>query len=666
MPTISASPNPVGVYAPSTGQATTMVSWNTESAANGTVSYSENGGLDQPLGGGMPAGDVWLPVNLGSTYRLSLKVPGGVAGGGGAPVEVESAMVTTFDLRAEIAAGFSQAYVPKLRPQMITNLVVKPGIDTVRLSFRTTFPTIPTTELRDSAGNWIDGRMPLFGGLRKRHEVEFGFEEALALNHEHSFKIEAFAPPGANISPNKAVVEGKFITGRRHVDVMFETLDVHDDGDSGGAGEFRIRFTAGDVATGAQLGNYAYFAGDISDDDPPIDLGKTLSLTDAHRKLWVEVLAHENDHELGIKHLLVWPTPYDGPSGIYRDDGVEEIVRLVIDVDVDTDPGRWMIPFELRTGDWPLDFVVTGHLGVHAFEGTFISTKIGKLGPPSQSSAYLTEPGSIAVLAVGGVGERTEDVGIGGDGAFYHRSRRRQRAGTGGGSGWTRVELPGRGTPAIAASGKTLDLIDLDARGGVILCRFDPSRPKSAKWRKLGGNFQHVIPALKFGKTKGAEPGLILFGIADDGDLFVRDAHGDGTDWDRLGDRPVRAVAPVSAPGVRAALCAVSDSGALLHFEQRGGRWRQQELARVPGDGQTQLLTTAFIDQTDGKASKSRSRDLIIAAMSEEYRVRALRWPDYPAGSPETRWQDLGPVQGLLAEKKGNAPKRRGSTAKTK
>ncbi|HEX6604544.1 MAG TPA: hypothetical protein VF027_06670, partial [Sphingomicrobium sp.] len=385
-----------------------------------------------------------------------------------------------------------------------------------------------------------------------------------------------------------------------------------------------------------------------------------------HRELWLQVIASEDDGDPwgGIHARGIRPV-YDGPGGKYEDDGQTEFVELTITKSVETDPGRTSIPFELRTGDWPLDFVVAGHLMVNATEGSVVSTKMGKLGPPSQSSTFLTDPGDIARLAVGGVEERTEDVALGGDGAFYHRSIRRERSKTGGGSEWTRVELPGRGTPAVAAVGDMLELIDLDDRGAVLQARYDPRKGRGAKWRRLGGDFAHVVPVVEPGKGRGAEPGLVLFGIAADGDLFVRNAGADGGDWSRLGDRPVRAVAPVSAAGSRTALLAVDDHGALLHFERRNGRWRQQELSSVPGDRPTQLLTAVIADQPDGKDPKKVRRDLMIAAMGEDRAVRLLRWPDYPAGSPETRWQDLGSVQDLLAIAPAGPARRRRASAKS-
>jgi hypothetical protein len=56
------------------------------------------------------------------------------------------------------------------------------------------------------------------------------------------------------------------------------------------------------------------------------------------------------------------------------------------------------------------------------------------------------------------------------------------------------------------------------------------------------------------------------------------------------------------------------------------------------------------IDQVEGEDLKSMRRDLVIGAMSEDHRVRILRWPAYPTGAPEKRWKELGSVQDLLGE----------------
>ena len=664
MPTIIASPNPVGIYSVNV-PTFTIVSWDTETPSNGFVEYSENGGDPSPLGSAAPSGSVPLQVKLGSTYRLSLKtktVSGGL-------VEVASAMVATFDLRQQMAAGFSQAFVPQLGmpamlPQMISGLVVRPGIDMVQISFRTTLPTIPTTELRDEAGNWVDGKLPLFGGLRTRHNVEFGFEEALALNHKHSFRIEAFGPTGDPASPNKAVITGEFMTGRRHADVMWEVLDVRNDSDSGGAGELDFLFRVGDVATGAALGPPSFWEGDIVDRNPPVDLGIVMPLTDAHRELWLEVIGDENDQEPygGIAAIGAGPN-FTGPGAEYFDDGDIQRVSLTIVVSIDTDPGRWMIPFELNSPEWPLAFKVTGHLAVRSHVGSVIAPKMTKSKPPPKRDAMLTRPGDMFGLATD-VSGTADLVALGADGSVYHRRRNREGGGRSDRGEWSRIELPGVGKPVVVASGPDkIDLVDLDPRGGVLHCEFDPAKPKRPKWRKLGGNFRQVVPVAESAKRKGMASSLALFGIAQDGSLHVHEARGQGREWTAIGDQPVRAVAPVS--GAAAALLAVGGDGALLHFGRRNGRWRPQAIAGKAPGAATQLLTASVVERVDPKDGNTRRRDLVIGALDSDRQAQMLLWPDYPNGTPEPRWQQLGDLQELMLSP-AEAPKRGRKSVKSK
>jgi hypothetical protein len=61
------------------------------------------------------------------------------------------------------------------------------------------------------------------------------------------------------------------------------------------------------------------------------------------------------------------------------------------------------------------------------------------------------------------------------------------------------------------------------------------------------------------------------------------------------------------------------------------------------------LLTAAFSDREGGKGGRRGQAGLVIAAMGEDHHVRMLRWPDFPAGAPKERWEELGPLQELLA-----------------
>jgi hypothetical protein len=657
MATITASPDAVGFYATG-GQASTIVDWNTGASFPGIVFVAIGGLIEKKLAGqqaaGARRGSLPLRVTYPNFYYLSLKRADNL-------IEIAHTVVTTFDLRQQLAEDFAAAYLPQLRPQMITHLVVKPGVDTVRISFRTTRPTIPTTELRDDNGKWVDGRLPLFGGLQTVHEAKFGIEKPLALDTKHTFKIEAFGATGKKNSPNKAVVTGEFMTGTRTVDVMFETLNVHDDGDPGprGKGEFMFSFGAGEAETGALMGEPAFWPDtgkvDISDDDPPADLDKKISLASAPGRLWLQVIGKEHD-----RTIMPWETGlglgirpvFEGSGSSYHGLEAAQQADVTTILNLGSTPGRRMIPFEMKTDDFPVDFVVTGHVAVNAFVGSTISPKIVKSVPFNRSSAYLTEPGGASRLAVAGISERSELVALGADGALYHRSLAPELPAQSDGGGWTRIELPGRGTPVVVLSVPgMLDVIDLNDDGSVIHCGYDLQKSKGGKWRRLGGRFREIHPAVSIGKARAAGSNVTLFGVADDGGVHVRDAYSEDQSWDRLGDQPVRAIAPVCATGAGTSLFAVGDDGTLVHYSQRNGRWRAEAIGgRVPGEIPTQLLTAVVIDQVEGEDLKSMRRDLVIGAMSEDHRVRILRWPAYPTGAPEKRWKELGSVQDLLGE----------------
>ena len=657
MATITASPDAVGFYATG-GQASTIVDWNTGASFPGIVFVAVGGLMEKKLAGqqaaGARRGSLPLQVTLPNFYYLSLKRADNL-------IEIAHTVVTTFDLRQQLAEDFAAAYLPQLRPQMITHLVVKPGVDTVRISFRTTRPTIPTTELRGDDGKWVDGRLPLFGGLQTVHGSQFGIEKPLALNTKHTFKIEAFGATGKKSSPNKAVVTGEFMTGTRTVDVMFETLNVHDDGDPGprGKGEFMFSFGAGEAETGALMGEPAFWPDtgkvDISDDDPPADLDKKISLASAPRRLWLQVIGKEHD-----RTIMPWETGlglgirpvFEGSGSSYHGLEAAQQADVTTILNLGSTPGRRMIPFEMKTDDFPVDFVVTGHVAVNAFVGSTISPKIVKSVPFNRSSAYLTEPGGASRLAVAGISERSELVALGADGALYHRSLAPELPAQSDGGGWTRIELPGRGTPVVVLSVPgMLDVIDLNDDGSVIHCGYDLQKSKGGKWRRLRGKFREIHPAVSIGKARAAGSNVTLFGVADDGGVHVRDAYSEDQSWDRLGDQPVRAIAPVCATGAGMSLFAVGDDGTLVHYSQRNGRWRAEAIGgRVPGEIPTQLLTAVVIDQVEGEDLKSMRRDLVIGAMSEDHRVRILRWPAYPTGAPEKRWKELGSVQDLLGE----------------
>lgn len=331
--------------------------------------------------------------------------------------------VSTVDLRVQLAEGFSSSYLPQLRPQVITHLRVKPGIDTVAISFRTTRPTIPVVESRESNGAFLEGRLPLLGGLQTRHTCVFGLDKPLAPNTKLNFRIEAFGPTLDPASLNKAVVTGEFMTGARIAEVFFESLDVLAYSDPGD-GEFMFVFGVGNAETGALLDTTFWpdlGTTDIGEDDSAVPLNQRTSLLPSPVRLWLQVMGTESDYAMPWDSRSIGsglPLQFKGVGRKYEESGIAQRSTVTVIVDIGEEPGRRMIPFDMDTGDSPTHFTVSGHIAVHAFEGELISTKMTKSAKRPRRLAYLDEPGSIAHLG-GADGGAVQTVALGSDGAMH-------------------------------------------------------------------------------------------------------------------------------------------------------------------------------------------------------------------------------------------------------
>lgn len=666
MAAISASPNPVGVYSKTVG-ATTTLTWDTQLAGirpNGKVFVSVNNGPETEVPGqaaqGAPTGTISFSVTIPNTYTFVLRR---VA----TQEELARVVVTTYDLRNEMIAGFAAPFIPALRPQMITSVSVKPGVDTVRISFNTVRPTIPLTTLMDASGTKIDVRFPLFGGLRTSHEAIFGVEVPLAQEAKHIFRIVAAGPTGNKSSPKEAVVTGEFMTGRRNVEIFFDTVDVKSDGDPwpSGSGEFSFAFGAGDAESALPMGEPwpEYGPDDISDDDPPVSLNKQISILHGPRRLWVQVVGAENDSTLwpwdwGIG-LGRRPT-FTGPGTSYAANAAAEQTSVTTVFDIGSEPEAGTMDFEMATGDHPVSYVVSGRLAVDIALGAVIAPKMLKSSGPLGIAATLEDVGTVAHVAARGAGNRAESFVLGPDGALHHRTispEARRDA-----SDWNRIDLPGKGAVSVvASSSQVLELVFRDSGGAVSWRSFDAHKPKKEKWRRLGGSFRYVAPAVEH--ARGRERALLLFGVEEDGSLHIRDVRA-GEDWARIGDQTVSAIAPLSIENLGASLFAVGADGALLHFTRERGRWRSQAIAPASHRLPPLLLTAAVFERANSKGRGRIGQDVVIGALDEDHAVRVLRWSDYPAGAPEGRWEELGLLQDCAmagsgrAGTKGKAPRK--------
>lgn len=126
------------------------------------------------------------------------------------------------------------------------------GVDTVRISFRTVQPTIPTVTVTTDDGTQVAAWLPLIGGLQTQHECTLGQNVPLDQETQYHLRISAFGATSLGKHVD-VVVTRTFTTGFRKVTLSFDKIKVRKDGDPMGAGEFEFYFHVGDAGDGTRL-----------------------------------------------------------------------------------------------------------------------------------------------------------------------------------------------------------------------------------------------------------------------------------------------------------------------------------------------------------------------------------------------------------------------------
>ncbi len=274
---ITANPAAVGFWS-KTDKGKTTITWSSGVPAkvykfvDGGNPKQFDGGVNGALRSNPPPGREDPELELGLTYRYELRRANNYA------VLLASVTVTTHEVQATLAENIVQDLVGLAAlpppPQRIFNLTVTPGIDRVRISFRTTQPTIPQITCKGTDGS-TNVALALLNGLQTKHTCTFGENSPLPQDMQHTFTIVA-AGQTLNGTAKDTFAHGLFRTGSRHATVIFDRIKVRNDSDKLSAGEIRFPFFAFDADTGTLLGSPP---GElwrdeqlISDDDPPVDV----------------------------------------------------------------------------------------------------------------------------------------------------------------------------------------------------------------------------------------------------------------------------------------------------------------------------------------------------------------------------------------------------------
>ena len=250
-----------------------------------------DGGVNGALRSNPPPGREDPELVLGLTYRYELRRANNYA------ALLASVTVTTHEVQATLAENIVQDLVGLAAlpppPQQIFNLTVTPGIDRVRISFRTTQPTIPQITCKGTDGS-TNVALALLNGLQTKHTCTFGENSPLPQDMQHTFTIVA-AGQTFNGTAKDTFAHGLFRTGSRHATVIFDRIKVRNDSDKLSAGEIAFSFLRGRCGhrrlTGLPRPWPVLWRHEqlISDEDPPVDVNLSILMEKAPRRVWVNV-----------------------------------------------------------------------------------------------------------------------------------------------------------------------------------------------------------------------------------------------------------------------------------------------------------------------------------------------------------------------------------------
>ncbi len=654
---ITANPNPVLISVWSfTQKKTTTITWDTDSAAFGRVYRSIDGAKEEFFDGTpespppvSPAmnkrnGSKFQDIELGKTYDFRLK-----------RVDPQNTVLASVRIRGEENLGMTSGLLKIVKgripaSQHIFGLKVFPGIDSVRIRFRTHQATPGFLEIKNEDTQATVAVALLAGNLV--HDVLIahgvGFTpEPLDQDTNHSFRIVATALPGSLI-PGDKTVTGLFRTGARSAQVFFDRILVHDDGDPGfllGDGDFFFSFGAGDVETWEDLGNFENYGYVNIGSGEFRDVNRVVTIPRAPVRLWAQMVANEDDSLLGSFGTAARGTSFASPGsscggheGIYGE-SVMATVTQHFDFSELTD-GIEERPLTMSNDSCPIHFTLLGRLRVETHPGVLLQPFINKSGPAPRSPvprvATLLNAGDRVIVGAGsGIAHA---VRLAPGGAAYVTTSSRKPAAPG--DRLTRIggEVAGPLT-VVSSSADRVSLFALDRDGAVAHKSLLPDVPPNDEWETLGGAFVGPIAA-----AVGLDGRIEIFGLASDGGVFHRTLGAAGCgqaarDWQFIGDGVGGSLTAFSSPRGGVSVVASGRKGEVLHKLRCDDEWR-------PAGREWQSLGAAPAGPLSGELVEDDI--VVLAVLSENETIQVLPWRNYPDTPPGDGWQCVGTINSLL------------------
>lgn len=633
---ITATPNPVGFWFPSDNRKTT-ISWDTDGAGHGYVKVTPDTGVEQPFDTDAKAGkhskDYSTPeLALGHSYTFTLYKQDN-------DKVLAKVTVTTVDLEQRLLDMTSEWAMEQRAlggaPQAITDLTVAAGVDTVRISFKTVQPTIPSVTLAAADGTQVASWLPLFGGLQTQHECILG--QNVPLDQQTSYRLRIVASGTYFGKPHDAVVTQTCVTGSRKVTLFFDSINVRKDGDPAGAGEFEFFFRGGDADGGAPLGYAVWGEGDISDDDPPVDVNRTIAIERAPRAVYAIVLGVDQDFD-------VIPYPGEGlpdyyPKVEFQGDGswwassYDYDSAWVTKVFPITDVfGAASRTFEMSTGDFGVAFTVSGRLMVEGWAGTNSVSRKTRRGRRFSPNAVVAVPGAFGAV---GAGEgNAHVVGLGADGAIYSKVVGAPN-GDSRHEGWAQLAEGVTGpVTVLAAARDRIELFALDEAGSLAVATAGRGR-RVSRWRNLGGPFVQPVTAVagEGGRTE-------LLGVDEGGSVLHRSVvrSSKQEEWEQIGEGVSGSLQAFPLRNGGLAVFALGTDGTVLHKRRGPKRWQPAG---------TKWLSLGHTSGVRLLAERLDEDGVGLVTIAEDGSLEILLWRDYPGGEPGP-WKAQGTLESWL------------------
>lgn len=650
-----ASTNPVGVWKQADVGKTT-IRWNTGSPSilgRVYLSSSGSGGIvsnqlfDGDVATGSPGGSRELSVRYGNIYVLSLRSTSGNQELASLTVSVED-----IDLKLKIQSVTWAAELMGRNPsQLIFNLIVDAGIDSVRFQFNTLQPTIPLVQVLQGTAileSWFPLNAYPSGGTT--HAGTLGLMRALPQEENLTLRIVA---NGKNFlgRPHPATFATTFTTGSRRATINFDRIRVYADGDTGladGAGDFLWTFGAGDADTEEPMGEpWPRLEQDISADDPPVAINERITVTKAPRRLWIQVVGTDDDS-------APWPWGHlntlgtrpgfsrEGSGFATAPGGDQAWVTGVFDLRKIT--ARLSDQFILETDLLkPVAFRVSGTITVETSPGSApVFLRPGRVQP---STHVLLTKGESKGLAPGNAGSKDNNARAGWftlgrdmDGTIYLQDPTIV-ATFGRAAAWVQLAPEIEGEVIGVASGKEqIHLFAIDPQGKPFYFPITEQRSsiQSTQWTPLGESPGKGLTGTPASIALGDK--IVVLARDSAGSLFERilaiNSKPEGS-WRPIGENLREGIQVLPLDESRYAVFALNTQGNVTYMVCQGSKEGLHDWQTIAGQQGTRL----------GVAAQGSSVTVALIDDREDgEHLSLLTWRNFPTGRAGS-WRNKGLLQ---------------------